>query len=94
MSLSGTIGVSVTAPWADLVLYSMLNDALIRATADTRTLNGAKIATKGNLKLSVDSTNSHPMAQRLNNLDLNGATPFSVTFTDSLQLRLNEGVIF
>ena len=94
LSLSGTIGVSVTAPWADLVLYSMLNDALIRATADTRTLNGAKIATKGNLKLSVDSTNTHPMTQRLNSLDLNGATPFSVTFTDSLQLRLNEGVIF
>jgi hypothetical protein len=34
------------------------------------------------------------MTQRLNSLELNGATPFSVTFTDSLQLRLNEGVIF
>lgn len=94
LTLSGTIGTSVTAPWGDLVLYSMLNDELIRATSETRTINGAKIATKGDLKLSVDSTNSHPMAQRLNSLDLNGATPFSVTFTDSLQLRLNEGVIF
>lgn len=94
LTLSGTIGTSVTAPWGDLVLYSMLNGDLIRATSDTRTLNGAKIATKGDLKLSVDPTNSHPMAQRLNSLDLNGATPLSVTFTDSLQLRLNEGVIF
>lgn len=94
LTFEGKIGPSVPAPWGDLVMYSKLNGDLIRATADTRTLKGAKIATKGNLKLSVDASNSHPMAQRLNQLGLDGAQPMSVTFTGSLQLRLNEGVIF
>ncbi len=94
VTLSGNIGTAVTAPWGDLVLYSELDSKLVRATADTRTLDGAKVATKGDLTLKVDPTNSHPMAERLNKLGLDGAQPMSVTFTESLQLRLNEGVFF
>lgn len=95
LTLQGKSGRSIPAPWADLVLYSELDGNLIRATADTRTLQGAKIASKGDIMLSVDdSVNNHPMSQRLIELGLNNAQPLSVTYTQSLQLRLNEGVIF
>lgn len=94
LTLQGKLGKGVPAPWGDLVMYSQLDSKLIRATAQTRTLNGAKFATKGDLILTVDSQNTHPMAERLNALGLNGAMPLSVTFTESLQLRLNEGVVF
>lgn len=91
--LQGQFGNSVPAPWSDLVLYSELDGNLIRATSNTRTLNGAKLAGKGNFVLQVGKS-THPMAQRLRKLGLDGASPLSVTYTDSLQLRLNEGVVF
>lgn len=95
LTLQGKIGTGILAPWADLVLYSELEGNLIRATVDTRTLHGAKIASKGDIVLSVDSSaNNHPMSQRLIELGLDNAHPLSVTYTQSLQLRLNEGVIF
>lgn len=94
LTLKGNIGKAIAAPWGDLVLYSILENKLIRATVDTRTLDGAKFASKGDVTLTIDPTASHPMAQRLLALGLNGAQPMSVTYTQSLQLRLNEGVIF
>lgn len=93
LSLTGKLGMGLPAPWADLVLYSSLNDQLIRATANTRTLDGATFATAGSLKLSLDLVSGHPMAETLNRLDLDGTSPISATYTHSLQLRLNEGVV-
>lgn len=91
--LSGTLGFSVPAPWADLVLYSQINHQLIRATATTRTQAGARIASCGSLELTLDTSDSHPMLSSLHALQLNGARPMLVTYTSSLQLRLNEGVV-
>lgn len=93
LSLTGKLSMGLPAPWADLVLYSSLNDQLIRATANTRTLDGATFATAGSLKLSLDLVSGHPMAETLNRLDLDGTSPISATYTHSLQLRLNEGVV-
>ncbi len=92
LSLNGKLGLGLPAPWADLVLYSKLDGQLIRATANTRTLDGATFATGGSLKLSLDLVSNHPMAETLNLLELDGASPISATYTNSLQLRLNEGV--
>lgn len=91
--LQGQFGNRVPAPWSDLVLYSELDGDLIRATSNTRTINGAKLAGKGDFVLTVGQS-THPMAQRLRQLGVDGAQPLSVTYTDSLQLRLNEGVVF
>ena len=93
LSLTGKLGMGLPAPWADLVLYSQLDEHLIRATANTRTLDGATFATGGSLKLSLDLVSGHPLAETLNQLDLDGASPISATYTQSLQLRLNEGVV-
>jgi len=53
--------------------------------------SGATLRTAGSMKLTVGDS-SHPMADRLRALGLDGAAPFVLNATTNFQSRLNLGV--
>lgn len=89
LRLAGRVGPGLPAPLLDLVLYSRLDGALVRATAITR--GGGRACLPGSVRLEV-SASDHRMAATLRDLGLADARPAFVTHTDRLQLRLNAGV--
>ena len=89
MQLAGKIGPSIPATPLSLTLLSFLKGQMLRATVNVRGTQRTALA--GSLTLRVpDST--HPMAQRLHTLGLDGAKPFAVSWTHDFQSRLNAGV--
>ncbi len=89
VGMSGTVGLGIRGPQLDLISYSRNDDQMLRTTVITR--GGGKICFAGSARLAVSQGSLHPMAQRLNSLDLAGAKPFAVMHTHNLQLRLNQG---
>jgi hypothetical protein len=88
LRLSGRAGFAVPGPILDLMLFSTLNGKILRTLVNTR--GGAKIGLPGSIRLQVSDCD-HPMAHRLTKLGLKSAKPAFVSYTDSLQLRLNAG---
>ena len=90
LTLSGRTGMGVRAPLLDLVLYSKHRGQTLRGTAITR--GEGRLCLPGSMRLTVtDST--HPMAENLRILGLDGARPAFVSHTHALQLRLNAGAV-
>lgn len=87
-TLSGRLGMGVPAPLLDLVLYSVHDGEKLRTLVNTR--GGGTLSLPGNLKLDIQSS-AHPMARRLAALGLAEQSPFLVSRTHRLQLRLNLG---
>lgn len=90
MKLSGRIGASMGISPLSLTLLSLRKGEMIRATVNVR--GASRLAMAGSLKLSVPDS-SHPMAQRLNLLGLDGEKPIAVSWTHDFQSRLNGGVV-
>ena len=89
MALRGRMGLALAGPLLDLVIYSRHQGQLLRTLVNTR--GGARLALPGSMQLTVSPSSTHPMAQRLRQLGLDGARPFCVSRSDALQLRLNAG---
>ena len=90
LSLSGSAGMGIPGPLLDLVLYSRLEGKLLRTLVNTR--GGGKIALGGSIRLSVSDSN-HVMSRNLRALGLQNARPAFVSYTHTLQLRLNAGAV-
>ncbi len=88
MELSGRAGIGVPAPSLPIVLYSYLDDAMLRTTVNVR--GGNTLRAGGGVQLRIgDST--HPMAETLRRLGLDGKRPLSLLTTHDFQSRLNLG---
>lgn len=89
VTLKGKMGFGMLTPPMHLKLYSYLDSVELATLVNLR--HGSTLRTAGSMKLSVGDS-SHPMAERLRALGLNGATPSALTSTDNFQSRLNLGV--
>lgn len=88
ITVSGTCGPGMPGPQLDILLYSQLNEDLLRTRVVTR--GGGRICLPGSIRASVGAS-SHAMAQRLRDLGIHGQKPKAVFFSHGLQLRLNAG---
>lgn len=90
MQLSGRMGASLPMAALSLTLLSLREQQLIRTTVNVR--GASRLALAGSLRLRVPNQ-SHPMAQHLHALGLDGAAPVAVSWTHDFQSRLNAGVV-
>lgn len=88
VTMIGNAGAAMPSPLLNLVLFSRHEGALLRTLVQTR--GGGRVALPGSIKLTVGPS-SHPMAHRLRQLGLDGASPAVVMYSERLQLRLNAG---
>ena len=88
LTLSGKAGLTTPGPLLDLTLYSTLDGRILRTLVNTR--GGAKISLPGSIRLQI-ADSDHPIARRLASLGLKSAKPAFVSYTSTLQLRLNAG---
>lgn len=86
--LSGRMGLGVPGPSIGVVLYSRLDGQKLRASVNVR--GGGDLHLPGSLRLSVGAS-THPMAQSLRKLGLDGAKPVWLSATHKFQSRLNLG---
>lgn len=88
ITVSGAPGLGVSGPQLDILLYSQLNEDLLRTLVVTR--GGGRLCLPGSIRASVGAS-SHAMAQRLRDLGIHGQKPKLVFYSHGLQLRLNAG---
>jgi hypothetical protein len=88
LSMTGRAGLGIPGPGVSLLLYSQVDGQTLRTTVNAR--GTGTLRTPGNLRLSVGG-GSHPMAETLRRLGLDGARPFGVFGTHRFQSRLNLG---
>jgi len=89
MEISGAAVSSLPVPALPLVLYSMRDGELVRATVEPR--GGMRAHLPSGMRLKVGSSH-HRMAENLRDLGLDGARPIAVLSTTRFQSRLNAGV--
>jgi len=88
MEMSGDLGPGLPIPASDMVLLSHLHGEMVRARIDVR---ASMRAHRGRgLKLTI-GTSSHPMAERLRTLGLDGQSPMLLQVTHSFRSRLHIG---
>ncbi|MCB1838547.1 MAG: hypothetical protein KDH99_13120, partial [Alcanivoracaceae bacterium] len=90
VDIQGKPGLGIPAPQLDLVLYSLREKEMLRSLAITR--GGGRLSLPGSLRLHLGKS-EHPMAQRLKALGLDALKPVLAFHSQSLQLRLNAGVV-
>lgn len=90
LTLSGNAGLGVQGPLFDLVLYSSHQGKTLRTLVNTR--GGGRISLPGSIRLQTGE-GDHPMAHRLKILGLKDARPAFVSYTHTLQSRLNAGAV-
>lgn len=88
LSMSGKAGLGLCSPGVDLLLYSRLGDRTLRTTVTAR--GRGTVRMPGSLRLDVGS-GTHPMAETLRRLGLDGARPVGIFATHRFQSRLNLG---
>jgi len=88
-TLSGGLLPSLSVPPMSLVLYSHRQDDLLRTTVNVR--GKVNLRPGRSLVLRVGES-THPMADNLRDLGLDGAHPALVMDTNRFQSRLNAGV--
>ena len=88
VSVSGSPGPGVSGPQLDILLYSQLNEDLLRTLVVTR--GGGRLCLPGSIRASVGA-GSHAMARRLRDLGIHGKKPKLIFYSHGLQLRLNAG---
>jgi len=89
VTFKGKMGFGIPTPPLHLKLYSYVDGVELATSVNVR--YGSILRTAGNMKLSVGDS-SHPMAERLRALGLDGATPSALNSTGNFQSRLNLGV--
>ncbi len=88
VEMSGSLGPGLPIPAADMVLLSHLHGELVRARID---IKASMRAHRGSgLTLTIGAS-SHPMAQRLSTLGLDGQSPMLLQVTNSFRSRLHIG---
>jgi hypothetical protein len=90
LTLSGNAGLGVPGPLFDLVLYSSHQGKTLRTLVNTR--GGGRISLPGSIRLQTGD-GDHPMTNRLKMLGLKDAKPAFVSYTHTLQSRLNAGAV-
>ncbi len=86
--LSGRLRRSLTAPGFNLVLYSHLENALLRT--EVVTTGTVQTALRPALRVETGPA-SHPMAEHVRRFGLDGAAPFACQFTPHFRSRLYLG---
>lgn len=86
--LKGRMGPGVPGPSLGVVLYTQLAGQKLRASVNVR--GGGDLHLPGSLRLRVGAS-THPMAQSLRELGLDGASPVWLSATHQFQSRLNLG---
>jgi hypothetical protein len=86
--LNGELGLSLPAPPLSLVLYSQLDNRMLRSTVNVR--GRVRLRGGGGLRVTVGDSD-HDMAKNLRDLHLDGARPLFVMDTHRFQSRLNLG---
>lgn len=89
LSLFGRAGFGIPTPQVPVVLYSPHEGQLLRVTVNGR--GPSTTYAGGKVRLQVGNT-SHPMAETLRSLGMDGLTPFAIQTTHTSQSRLNKGV--
>ncbi len=89
MTLFGRAGLGCPSPQVPVMLYSRLNEEMLRTTVNGR--GPATTRLGGSVKLRIGGSD-HPMAHTLRELGMDGLSPFAVHTTHSSQSRLNAGV--
>jgi len=90
MQLAGRLGPSIPMAPLSLVLLSFKDGAMLRTTVNVR--GTSRLAAAGSLQLHAPD-HTHPMAQHIHALGLDGARPLAVSWTHDFQSRLNAGVV-
>jgi hypothetical protein len=91
VSLEGPIGMALSLPGFDLVLYSQRGPDRLRTQVDVR---GTMSTSFGrSLRLTCKAGSSHPMAERISRLGIAARAPLLVQWGRSLSTRLNAGVV-
>lgn len=88
VTLAGRLGPGAPAPSLDLMMYTLLDGALIRTHVDVR--GPVTAHAPGSVRLTVGAS-SHRMAENLRTLGLVSARPLFVMRTDRFQSILHEG---
>ena len=86
--LRGEMGAGVIAPAVSLVTFTQMAGALVRTHVDVRA--PTRIRAAGSVRLDV-GTSTHPMAQNLRTLKLDGAKPKALIVTERFQSLLHAG---
>lgn len=89
-TLSGNIGMGVSAPLIDLILYSLHHGDMVRTLINIRAKG--RMCLPGSVRLHVGA-GKHRMAENLRALGLQDAKPAFLAHTHGLQLRLNSGAV-
>lgn len=89
MSLFGRAGLRVPSPQIPVMLYSPHEGQMLRVTVNGR--GPSTTYAGGKVRLKVGS-GTHPMAESLRSLGMDGLTPFAIQTTHASQSRLNKGV--
>lgn len=88
LSLSGKLGRGLRVPSSDMVLVSHLDGEPLRTRIDIKA--AMYIHPRDGLSLRIGDS-SHPMAERLRSLGLDGAAPILVQSTTRFRSRLHLG---
>lgn len=89
MTLFGRVGLGVPSPQIPVMLYSPHEGQMLRVTVNGR--GPSTTYAGGKVRLKVGS-GTHPMAESLRSLGMDGLTPFAIQTTHASQSRLNKGV--
>jgi Acetoacetate decarboxylase (ADC) len=90
LTMSGNAGLGISGPLLDLVLYSSHQGKTLRTLVNTR--GGGRISLPGSIRLQAGDSD-HPMRDRLIKLGLKDAKPAFVSYSHTLQSRLNAGAV-
>jgi hypothetical protein len=88
LTLQGTSSASVSTPPADVLTFSYLSGKLLKTIV--RVMTPFKVSGGGNFVLNV-GTSTHPMADNLRTLGLDGARPVLLQYADPFQSLLFPG---
>lgn len=89
MNLFGRAGLGVRSPQVPVMLYSRLDGQMLRTGVNGR--GPSVLRSGGGVRLSVGES-THPMAETLRSLGMDGMAPFAIQLTHASQSRLNQGV--
>lgn len=89
VTFEGKMGMGLPSPALHLKLYSFLENKTLETIVNVH--RGAPLHSKGSMKLAVGAS-SHPMAERLRTLGLDGKSPVALIATQRFQSRLNLGI--
>ena len=90
VTVGGRLGPGLPAPPMGIVTYSMLDGALLKTRIEVR--GRARLHAPGSVRLDIGPS-SHPMAQNLRTLGLEGAHARIVVETDHFRSRLPAGFV-